>query len=214
MKPVFAFLKTTLIGGLLMLLPSWLLILLVAKAVGFIKSLAAPLVTRLPKTINFPTLIAVLLLLLVCFLTGLIMRTALGRRGADAIESHLLKRIPGYTFLRGLTHRFAGDKEEESFAVCLAAIGDTLVPALLVEEHPGEQCTVFVPSAPTPGVGVIYIIPRERVHVVDVALTHALGCVTRWGVGSGDLIEAMRETERRKGAPSPSNKQEPVKKEQ
>src|SRR6266581_4428352 len=154
MKRTFPFLKTTLMGGLLVLLPLWLMALLIAKAVGLIKSLAAPVVAQLPGQLHHPTLIAVLLLLAVCFLTGLIMRTALGRRGADAIESHFLNRIPGYTFIRSLTHRFVGG-EEGPFAACLAAIGDTLVPALVVEEHDNEQCTIFVPSAPTPGVGAI-----------------------------------------------------------
>src|SRR5439155_14700975 len=112
MKHTFPFLKTTLMGGLLVLLPLWLMALLIAKAVGLIKSLAAPIVAQLPDQLHFPTLIAVLLLLAVSFLTGLIMRTAVGERIAGAIESHFLNRIPGYTFIRGLTRRFVGEEGE------------------------------------------------------------------------------------------------------
>lgn len=202
MKRTFPFLKTTLMGGLLVLLPLWLLALLIAKALGLIKSVAAPIVAQLPAQLHHPTLIAVLLLLAVCFLTGLVMRTAIGQRGAGAIESHFLNRIPGYTSIKGLTNRFAGQSGEKAFAVCLADIDDTWVPAFVVEETDDEYCTIFVPSTPTPASGDIHIILKERIRILDVPLTQALGCVTRYGAGSGKLIKAMRDSEQRKTAQS------------
>lgn len=197
----FPFVKTTLMGGLLVLLPLGLMGFLIAKAVGIIKGLTAPIVARLPEQLHHPTLIAVLLLLAACFLTGLITRTALGRRCADAIESHFLNHIPGYTFFRSLTSRFAGGQGADPFVVCLADIDDTLVPAFIVEEHDNEYYTIFVPSTPTPSSGDVHIILKERVHVVDVTLPQALACVTRWGAGSGKFIEAMRRSEQRQVAP-------------
>ena len=179
-------------GGLLVLLPLGLMAFLTAKAVGIIKALTAPIVKELPDQFHHPTMIAVLLLLAVCFLTGLITDTALGRRGADAIELHFLNRIPGYTFLRNLTNRFAGQQTEGGFVVCLADIDDTWVPALVVEKSDDQYWTVFVPSTPSPSSGSVHIMVKERVRLLDVPLAQALGCVARWGAGSGKLIKAMR----------------------
>lgn len=74
----------------------------------------------------------------------------------------------------------------------LETIEEGLVPAFLVEEHEDGSYTVFVPAVPTPTVGAVYILPRARVHPVDVPFGKAVKCVTRWGAGSGELLRAMR----------------------
>ena len=48
MNSAFPFLKTTLVGGLLVLLPLRLMAFVVSKAVGIIKALTAPVVRGLP----------------------------------------------------------------------------------------------------------------------------------------------------------------------
>ena len=79
-----------------------------------------------------------------------------------------------------------------SFSVALVEIEEALVPAFLVEEHEDGSFTVFVPSSPTPTVGALYILPPERVHPVNVSFAKAVKCLTSWGVGSGELLQAMR----------------------
>jgi hypothetical protein len=49
-----------------------------------------------------------------------------------------------------------------------------------------------VPSVPTPAAGAIYIIARERVHLVDVPFTKAVSVISKWGAGAGELLKAMR----------------------
>jgi uncharacterized membrane protein len=51
---------------------------------------------------------------------------------------------------------------------------------------------VLVPSVPTPAAGSLYILPRKRVHWVDVPVTEAIGVITRWGSGTSKLLKAMR----------------------
>ena len=70
-------------------------------------------------------------------------------------------------------------------------IEEALVPAFIVERHATGQFTVFVSSSPTPMAGAIYILPPERVHPVAVPLAKAMQCVTKWGVGSGELLAAL-----------------------
>jgi uncharacterized membrane protein len=74
----------------------------------------------------------------------------------------------------------------------LAEIEEALVPAFIIEEFDDGRFTVFVPAAPTPFSGSIYILTPERVHPVDVPFTHAIKSLSRWGSGSKELVAAMK----------------------
>jgi hypothetical protein len=39
--------------------------------------------------------------------------------------------------------------------------------------------------------GQLYILPRERVHRVDVPLTTALKVFSKWGTGAGEFVRTM-----------------------
>jgi uncharacterized membrane protein len=56
---------------------------------------------------------------------------------------------------------------------------------------------VFVPSIPTPLVGAVYILDRDRVHLLDVPFTDAVKSISRWGSGSKDMVAAMRRANER-----------------
>jgi uncharacterized membrane protein len=78
----------------------------------------------------------------------------------------------------------------------LAEIEEALVPAFIIEEFEDGRFTVFVPSAPTPVSGSVYILTPDRVHPLHVPFTHAVKSLTRWGSGSKELVIAMEERKR------------------
>jgi uncharacterized membrane protein len=186
------FIKSTIISGVLVILPLGLVAIIVLKIVSMVEPLATPFVDRLPHGLRFPTIIASLFLIIVCLVAGLLAQTRAGRGAGNSLEGVILNRIPGYSMVRSLTRRIGNVEESEKFAPALVEIEEALVPAFIVEEHADGRYTVFVPSAPTPGVGAIYIIARERVHIVDVPFLKSVKCVSSWGVGSADLLLAMR----------------------
>ena len=196
MKTVIGFVKTTLIGGLLIILPVILIVILLKHGVAAIQPLLDPVTSRLPSDIPFPEMVAltieVLALILSCFAVGLSVRTPIGRRLARRAEAGVFKKLPGYALLRSLTRSAMGDEEDVRFKAALVEIEGGLVPAFVTEEHADGRYTVFVPAAPTPTSGSIYIFPRELVHFVDVPIRRVLRCVSKLGVGSGDLLQAMR----------------------
>ena len=71
-------------------------------------------------------------------------------------------------------------------------IEDALVPAFIIEEFDDGRFTVFVPSAPTPLSGSVYILTPERVHLLDISFTTAVKSLSRWGSGSKELVAAMK----------------------
>lgn len=196
MKALIDFVKTTLIGGLLVILPVvlvWVLLKQGAEAVG---PILQPVLSRLPPDIPFPSVVAlaieVLVVVLGCFAVGLAFRTPTGRRVTHAVESRVFTHLPGYALLRSLTRGAMGEEEAVQFKVALTEMEGGLVPSFIIEEHPDGRFTVFVPSAPTPTSGAIYIFPGEAVHLVDVPFSQAVRCITRLGKGSGRLLQAMR----------------------
>jgi uncharacterized membrane protein len=194
MRTLAEFMKTTLIGGILIVLPIYVSLLLLAKAASGLLALVKPITAAVPASVEFRQIFAILVLAVICFIAGLIARTGPGLRAKNAFEQAVLEKLPGYALVRGLAGRIAGQVDERAFAPALAEIEEALVPALIIEELEDGSYTVLVPSVPTPMAGALYILPRERVHPVDVPFTAALKVFSRWGAGAGEFVQAMQRT--------------------
>jgi len=72
MKGLAELIKTTLIGGLLVVLPIYLSVLLLAKTLGGLLSLLAPVTAAIPADARFRQVIAILIVLAVCLVVGLL----------------------------------------------------------------------------------------------------------------------------------------------
>jgi uncharacterized membrane protein len=191
MKAINEFIRITLIGGVLIVLPIYVSVLLLAKSLSIVVRLLSPVTAQIPVTMQFRQLIASMILLAVCFIAGIIARTSPGLRAKLAIERNLLNKIPGYALVRGLAARMAGRQEDEMFAVALVEMSDGLVMAFVVERHDDGAFTVFIPSVPTPAAGAVFIVPKERVHLVDVPFTKGASVISKWGAGARDLRTTM-----------------------
>ena len=99
--------------------------------------------------------------------------------------------MPGYTTLRSMAEQMGDLQENHGFKPALVEIEDALAPGFIVEDHTGGKCTVFIPSAPTPMAGNIYLIDSARVYPVDVPVTTMFKCISKWGTGAGDLLAAL-----------------------
>ena len=185
----------SLVAGLLVLTPAYLAALLLLKAIGSLGGLLKPIAGLLPAWMPAAQLLSVALILVVCLVVGLALRTAPGQALRSRLERSVLDKIPGYTLLRSLTQRLAGESEDEAWKPALAEIEEALVPAFIIEVLADGRYTVFVPSVPTPLAGAVYVLSRERVHPLNVAFTQAMRTVSRWGSGCKDLVAAMESTQ-------------------
>jgi hypothetical protein len=105
MRTIAEFTKTTLIGGFLIVLPVYVSLLLLAKAVQGLLAAVKPITAGIPASVEFREILAILALAAVCFIAGLIVRTGPGLRAKNAVEEAPLEKLPGYTLLRGLAGR-------------------------------------------------------------------------------------------------------------
>jgi len=193
MKRFIEFLKTTAIGGLLVLLPVLLLYLLLAETLPLIIALATPIADLFPQgtfdRIKFPELIALILLVGASFVIGLALRSVIGRRIGGWIEQNALGRMPAYSALKGLTKGFVGATEGMAFRpALLISSDDERELAYVIEDHGDGQLTVLVPWSPTAFAGFVKIVSQDRIELVDTNLGEFTKVLGHWGVGVRDLL--------------------------
>ena len=192
MKRLGEFVVSAFVSGLLIVVPLYLAVLLMVKAMQSVVGLVRPFAMLLPEWFPAEQVLSLLLVLVLCFLIGVAVRTPSGRVMRERIEKNLFEKVPGYALIRSLTQRLAGKDEENVWQPALAEIEDALVPAFIIEELEDGRLTIFVPSVPTPLAGAVYVLARERVHALDVPFTQAVKAVSRWGSGSRELVAAMK----------------------
>ena len=193
MKEALGYITKALGAGLLIVVPIYVAILLLLKGMKSVVGLVRPFAQLLPESLPAETILSLLLVLMLCFLIGVAVRTPVGRAIRERMETTLFERIPGYALIRSLTQRVAGESRENVWKPALLEIDEALVPAFIIEEFEDGRYTIFVPSIPTPFAGAVYVLDKKRVHALDVPFTEALKAISRWGSGAKDLVAAMEK---------------------
>jgi uncharacterized membrane protein len=195
MKLARRFIANVVVGALVVL-PIYLAILVLLKGIKSLASFLRPFTMLLPSWLPGEQVLSLVLVLVVCSVIGVAVRTRLGRSLRKSMETSVLERIPGYSLFRSFTQQLAGQGQQDAWKPALAEIEDALVPAFIIEALEDGRLTVFVPSVPTPLAGAVYILQSERVHPLDIPFAQAIKAVSRWGSGSRELVAAMAKSGR------------------
>ncbi len=194
MKRVLEFLKTTIAGGFFVILPIVLVVMVIDETIGLLAALVDPIAQQLPIDevggIAVSRILSLLLILALCFATGLVMRTRAGMAIRAFVDGAILDRIPGYSLIRSLTSRFEGASDDTStFAPALVTTAPgTRELAFIVDEHDDGEVTIFLPLSPMATVGSIRFVSRDRVQPVEASMGAAVNCLMHWGLGSRELF--------------------------
>ena len=188
MRRALSFLKAILIGGLVVVLPVWLVALALIRGLAQIKSAIEPL-TNVTNAFAPPIAIAALLLLLSCFLIGLLIQTAIGGRFVSSVERRLAELVPGYSLFRGLTLGVAGGADN-GMKPALVGSDDNLALGIIIERANGFS-TIFIPSAPSATSGSVHIVLDSNVRPLDIPLRKVLSSMSHYGEGAISLAGAV-----------------------
>ena len=192
MKRTMKFLQATIVGGVFYLVPIVVLVAIIGKALGIVHQLTAPLAQRYEHDtwagIAAPRLIAILALLLFCFLAGLFSRTAIAQKIVEWLESRLLNNLPGYAFLKSMGENVAGISGSRIQEAVLVRIEDAWQIGLLIERVEAGQVTVFVPGAPNPNSGSIYFMPEDRIRPLEIPPAAAMKALRRMGFDAAPIV--------------------------
>ena len=194
MKRILSFLASAIGAGFFVLLPVVLVVFIVLETVDVLAGLVTPITEMLPIDelggFGIATVVAFLLVLLILLLVGMVMKSRLGHDLWHAFENKVFKPLPGYTLVKSLTQRFAGDSLDERFAPAVVTLTEGVeTVAFIVETYEDGSRTVMVPFAPTPTIGNIYHVAGDKVREVDASTGYAVNTVMQWGLDSRKLFE-------------------------
>lgn len=192
------FLKTTIVGGVIFLLPLALVLLVLSHAMRLANKVAQPLVDALGMDrlghfagIGAVTLVAVLVLIVLSFAAGIVARTGLGARISGWFERSLLGSMPQYQMFKSLAAGLAQVEGAEGLKPALVNIEDGWQLGYLLETLENGWVAVFLPQAPTPMAGNVMYLPTARVRPLDMPMVQAMAVVKHIGAGSADALRGV-----------------------
>jgi uncharacterized membrane protein len=196
MKRLRSFVSITLLGGFMVILPIAIFLWLVEWLLGLVRAMIQPLSHWLVEQTAFTNYIAdvlgVLLLLSVCFLIGLFIKTTVGGWVHDQIDIWLSRLAPGYKTIREVVTQLLGGEGNTSLLkgeVCRAYLmgraAGVSVTAIVTAKHANGDYTVYAPTAPIPTSGFVYHLSAECVDLLPhVSVEEAMRTVIACGSGS------------------------------
>ncbi|WET04821.1 DUF502 domain-containing protein [Flavobacterium sp. YJ01] len=193
MKSIFKIIKATFLGGILFLAPLVVLLVILEKGYGIIQKVTLPLVNNLPKVkvlgLALQELIGILIIIVICFLAGLLARTAKAKELIQKLEDGILSFVPGYSFMKSMNENIIGIESKEDLKVILVPTDAGWQFAFLIEQIDDNNFTVFVPDAPNPWSGSVVFVEKKDIKEIDMTQKQALACIRKLGFGSKELLK-------------------------
>lgn len=191
----------TLLNGLLLVLPTIIILFLLSLIFKFVFNIVEPISSLLDKNADehkfLINILALLILITFIFIIGLVIRSARSRKSFKSFEQRYLLRIPLYSTLQETIAQFSGLKKMPFSQVVLVDAYNTgvLLTGFITEKAGDGIYTVFVPTAPNPMNGNIYHVPATQMKFLDIEPEKAMRTIMGMGTGSSTLFSAREKTE-------------------
>ena len=196
MKKLREIVVTTIVGGVLFLIPVAILVFAVGKVFEVMRWVTEPLDVLLPiDTIAGYAAVDVLagvLLVLICFVAGIVARSERGRRVRQRLDRFLLEVIPGYTWVRGITGSISDNEVEDLLKPVMARFDDQCQVAFEVDRTQDGLVVVYLPGAPNARSGSVSYMAADRIQPIDAWFHTVANSFRRFGRGSGGLVETTK----------------------
>ncbi|MEN8106455.1 MAG: DUF502 domain-containing protein [Pseudomonadota bacterium] len=200
MKKLRSFIQTSLIGGLVVILPVTILVTVSLWLYKLITGWILPLSNFLRNYSQYNELItnivAISLVIAACFFVGVLVRTRFGGFMFRFIENRIFKLAPGYSLIKETVLQIFGNREESPFSsVAMAQVygNDTLATVFITDKHQDGSYTVFMPTGPNPTSGLIFHLQGRYVHPVDIGVQDAMRSIISCGAGTAKLLHEQAD---------------------
>ena len=196
------FLRTTAIGGLLFLLPLIVVGALIGQVVPIVMTIAESLGEILPGFVKTPGGIALLILLaigvllLLCFTAGILASKSFGRSLSEAFEKKLVLLFPRYAILKDqMADSIGGNQARPHMKPVLVRFNDSKRIAFETERNQNADCvTVYLPGSPDPWAGTVALVSTDRVEFLKADFGEAVATCEQLGRGSTELLARTPDT--------------------
>ena len=190
--------KTTILGGILFLAPLAVIAILLSKVYQIGLLVAAPVDRLIPVTqiggLALVNILAVLMILLLCFLAGLVARSQFMNMRVRKIDDLLIDVVPTYAVFKGMLGSVSGSKEVAALMKPVLVRFDDYDQIAFEMERDEKQAVVFIPGSPSAWSGTTVVVTQDRVQPLDLP-THQAVKLMRV-MGRGTLATQRRLAER------------------
>jgi len=182
------FIKTTVVGGLLFLLPLVVLIIVFDKVASVLRPVVDPIAALLPFEsligLEIPVVLSAILMIAICFVAGLIARAHIAQSFVQTIEVKLLNKVPGYNLLKDISKEISVPHNQTARKVVLVQLDDAWQLGLRIEDLTDDKhVAVFIPDSPTPQSGSVLIVSEDRIKPTNITIMQLFTCLKDRGSG-------------------------------
>lgn len=188
------FIKTTVLGGILFLVPIVIFIAVIGKALELTDRVATPVAKVLPVEsfggMAVVELIALGILVLACFIAGLAARTETARRLVLSLESNVLDKVPAYALMKAKTGSVLTPDDTKDMQPVLIRFDDSWQLGFVVEAIGDDRSMIFLPGAPDPWSGSVCAVTNDRLQALPINIKDVAVLMKRLGKGSSEAVRA------------------------
>jgi len=190
---LFQFIRTTVLGGIIFLIPVIIFIAVIRKALELTNKLAMPLAKLLPVDsvgdLAITNLLAVLILVMICFLAGLAAKTKYARSLVKSLETNFLEKIPAYAVVKTKAETMLSrEGAVEGMKPVMVRFDDSWQIAFEIERIEDGRAVIFLPGSPDPWSGAVSMVAIERITTLDINSKTVTGLMKQLGKGSGEAL--------------------------
>jgi len=186
------FILTTVLGGVLFLIPFVLVVVLLGKGFRIMRIVAEKVDLLLPwdtvASVPLVDVLAVLILISCCFFAGLAARSSRGRELQSRIDGLLLQVVPGYAWIKGMTGSVSDEEAAAGFKPVWVRLDDQYQVGFEVDRYESGLVAVFLPGAPDPRTGALSYVESDRVEDLDSNFNEVAKNFRRLGLGSASRM--------------------------
>ncbi|HEY9035506.1 MAG TPA: DUF502 domain-containing protein [Pseudomonadales bacterium] len=198
-----AFLRKAVAGGLLVLLPLFILMLFAWWVLGTLMGFLSPLALWVAQELGLMPWVGyglvVVGVIMVCFIVGSLVMTRLGAWLHAQFDDRMQKVAPGYRMVREIVQQLFGDSKQSPFAqgkvvrVWPSGRGQGVsLTGIVTSWHDDGGATVFLPTGPNPTTGLILHMPADHFDVLpNVPVDSAFRTIIACGAGSAQLLSVV-----------------------
>ncbi len=182
------FIKTTILGGVIFLIPFVVVIAVLGKAHQIMMLVAEPMSDWIPIEevggIALANVLALVAIVMSCFLFGLMAKSVPAKKIYRTVDATLAS-VPGYAFVKGFADSISRSEEHaKSFIPVIARFDDSAQISFEIERTPEGTVVVYLPGAPNPWSGTVVHLEQSRVEKLDMSVADAVKSIQSLGRGS------------------------------
>ena len=190
MKILPEFVKNTVIGGIIFLLPLGIAVFAIGELLDILSGVADKIAALLfpgAESTFLSSAISVALLVAVAFSAGLIASTGVGGNVSTKLQNFATGSIPGYAFIRQTVSEMSSVSEQvddtEKLRIAKIDFGPFKRLGVVVDQISDEECVVYLPSAPSAFTGQVAIVRADQIKDIALKPSELMSAMRRLGRG-------------------------------